>query len=613
MSIITIENVMDFEFTFEGLDKAFESDLVLHEQKMTTIHNQKMEEYERKMKEYEKIKAIYKNLPFPKKEKEEKAENELVNVSKYISERIFSTNNEGYYIISDGCLKFLNGQGWAKYQEKIKCKSKNLLKLIVDCPNLYKLDVYEEDFIVDSQTYRINLKPQIPFTYNPSLLGDKLNGDYIIKAMKEILTSDDPKDWAVVEYIIACMIQGKKSGLILVLCGLGGVGKSFMVDNIIHGMLGKALAKPTEGTLSGEDKFNECLIGARCAVLEETSGTCASQYLAIMKYLKETSTSPRITIRRMHLAGFEVNNTINWVVNTNHPRDLNPKDRRSEVPTVSNKYLNDVNFFAELKTKITNESLRYVFNHFYSVDTSKQMLANESETKIEFKEEGMETAVRFLIEEYIILKPLNPRHHKMSIAFEDYKAWCLNNKKKASTQHHFSYTTRQYVPKALNQDGKEKQEQHTPVYNFSCDVLAQRLINDMKVLTPQQFEQWKHDVADKNDNTVDSDGLVEHCDMINKYEKILKDKDSEISQLKQELLEMQEKLKEFEEAKKAKEEKKKNKEEKKKDKKVKEESDEEEKEVEKVGDKFKEKKKKPFKVYKSKVIDEDVMDGVLLD
>ena len=136
---------------------------------------------------------------------------------------------------------------------------------------------------------------------------------------------------------------------------------------ILKRLLGDGFAKLTDSILTGEERFNDGLIGARRGMLEETSGVNSEKYLEIIKTMKENSTDPVMVIRKMRVSPQPYKNFINYIVNSNKYRDIDLSDRRIFLPTISNKYQQNVEFFEDLSKKITDKSLQYVFNYFYTV------------------------------------------------------------------------------------------------------------------------------------------------------------------------------------------------------------------------------------------------------
>ena len=423
-----------------------------------------------------------------------------------------------------------------KIREKIKRKGQQFVDFLDDCESLFETEVLDDDFVVDLEGFRVNLKPKLPFSYDPNAEVDAENGQIILNAMKEILVSNIEVEWIVLVYFVACLLHSRRSELVMVLQSLGGVGKSFIIMQIIKRLLGDGFAKLTDSILTGEERFNDGLIGARCGMLEETSGVNSEKYLEILKNMKENSTDPVMVIRKMRVSPQPYKNFINYIVNSNKYRDIDLSDRRIFLPTISNKYQQNVEFFEDLSKRITDKSLQYVFNYFYTAEIPARMKAPETEGKQDFKEEAMSTVERFLISELIINNPQQQLSANSREMFTKYEEWAKANKRKSAQFSVFSNTFRQYLEKTLRPDGKEKKINGFVYYNFSKDHVYDRLITRSKVLTKDQFDRWvfEHQSNKKNE---------EH-NVFETEEDIIKAKDIEIYKLKQEIEELKKLLNE---------------------------------------------------------------------
>ena len=520
--MITTKNIKDYEFTFQGLDKVFNAEKAEYEQQSNGTSSEVLE--------------LVKMLGI-KKGFKQKEECEYPKTKKYLKERIFSCENSTcMYIIERGRLVAKPEELWKKYAKKIKRKGQKFVDFLDDCESLYETEVLDDDFIVDLENFKVNLKPKLPFSYDPNAEVDAENGQILLDVMKEIMTSNIEEEWEALKYFIACMLQSKRSELVVVLQSLGGVGKSFVVNQIIKRLLGDGFAKLTDAILTGEERFNEFLIGARCGMLEETSGVNSEKYLEIIKTMKENSTDAVMVIRKMRVSPQPYKSYINYMVNSNNYRDLNLSDRRIFLLTISNKYQQNVAFFEALAAKVSDKSLQYIFNYFYTVKTPSRMLAPETEGKQDYKEEAMSTIERFLISELIINNPQQELSENSREMFTKYEEWAKANKKKSAQFAVFSNTIRQYVEKTLRPDGKEKKVNGYVYYNFSRDHVYERLITRSKVLTKDQFDRWVFEHQ--------SNKKKEEHNVFETEEDIIKKNDIEIYKLKQEIEELKKLLNE---------------------------------------------------------------------
>lgn len=544
MTLITVKNIKDFEFSFKGLDEVYEKEKMEYEQKVNA-----------KLEEFAKVAKVASEYGFKKTTTKEKQEEfEFPLTKKYLRERIYSCNATGLiYVIEDGKLESKGADVWTKYANKIHQKGAQFTAYLKDCPSLYKCCVEREDYIVDLENHRLNLKPHLPFSYDLDAPMDKEKGEYIIEKLKEILCSNSGDDWKTFRYFIGCLAKSQLSQVILVLQSLGGVGKSFCVNKIIARLIGNGFQTTNEKLLSGEDVYNESFLGKRCIFLDETSGVSPYVYSEIMKNLKRWSTSPTMEIRRMRVSIQEVVNLSNFLVCTNFPLDLDGENRRIHMPTVNNKYQLDTEFFSNFEKMITTEALQYVFNYFYETDTSKIVEAPVSDFKADYKESRIQNTLVFLISEFIIRNPKHDYTASLRDMYELYENWCVANKKKCSQFVYFANTVRQYVEKAMRPDGKEKKVHGSIHHNFSCDHLYKQLIEKSKVLTEDQYNRWVYEYEQEQKN---ADVFDNNDDKEDSMKKIIEEKDKKISELEQELENLKKLLEEKKEKKKEKKDKK---------------------------------------------------------
>jgi hypothetical protein len=77
---------------------------------------------------------------------------------KYLQDRVYSAKNGGKYIIEDGKLAHKNEKTWGTYAEHIRAQSQLLYKpAIQDIREVFTVDVFEDDFIIDLENGRLNL------------------------------------------------------------------------------------------------------------------------------------------------------------------------------------------------------------------------------------------------------------------------------------------------------------------------------------------------------------------------------------------------------------------------------------------------------------------------
>jgi hypothetical protein len=429
----------------------------------------------------------------------------------YLQDRVYSAKNGGKYIIEDGKLAHKNEKSWGTYGEHIKAQSPLLYKHgIQDIMGVFTADVYAEHFIIDLLEGRINLAKKFNFAYSKKNKGDKVLGKKIIAFMKEVVCSNNKSYWECLRLIIACMAQRKQSHVILFLCGLEGIGKTFFC-NILRMLFGESFVDTSEQVLTGADKFNAALVGSVACCLEETGG--AGNNPELTRALKKLCDSKTLVARAMYSDGYEIRNLLNIVVCSNFLRDMDTGNRKTFAPEFSNKFQQNKEYFADLKAALTDDCLQYLFNYFYEIKVPEQVLIPSTETKDNYKENHMNYTVRFLIEVLLIQQPQGHMHKTMRQVYEEYFVpWSEKNLKVVTGYDNFHfYASNYYTERVFKEDGKTPKlhSNGSSLFDFSENVLYNKIIVHAKELSVSKFAEWKERLALKNTSCDDYDDEVE--------------------------------------------------------------------------------------------------------
>ena len=568
--IVSIENVKEYTMKFRTIDRLWEEDIEAAKSKLNEMNSEEdtttnemnqidvelgkaqetlkklksiddttvlttIQELEKTIDKLNKKKTKIQGKP---KKKTTKIDDKMIEMEavqngklrKFLEHAILPSKDGGYWVFEDGNVVLKSKEAFMKIEKKIRAKSKLLsVAVLDDCDELYSPDVYTEDFIVDYVKNRINLAKRFNYTFNESKT-DEEKGEILISFMKEVITSDIDDEWKCLKHVISCMTQRKQSQIVTFLTGLGGIGKTFFCD-ILRAILGKAFANTAEATLTGENQFNMQMVGAVCACLEETSGR--ENYFKLMARIKELATSKELTARKMYVEGFDVTNLLNIFVLSNHFRDIDAGERRIFIPTLNNKYQNNNEHFAYLKSLMTPEALQYVFNYFYKQDTSKYVKVPDNQSKKDAKITNMSYPIKFVVEEYIVKEIKDKRELKMREAYNRFESWAARSGLKTVTKFDlFSKTIRDYLPFATR-DGKPYMKDKTNVYDFSTNTLIDRLCTKTKLISMEDIEEMRLEFARKQTESVFEDDEKD-CQII-ALQNLLKEKEKEIEELKAKL------------------------------------------------------------------------------
>lgn len=471
-----LQNLENLEIEFEKVDQLWETDLVDARDALKCMNGIKQNQIEAFALENGKL-------------------------TKYISERVFPTTGDGYYTVVNKTLCLMSEKVFnAKLKRKLDAKNKGIVvKAIHDNDGLYHCDVFETDELVDKANKRINLSRRFNYEYNAEAAVDEVNGKKILEFIKEVICSNKDDQYNCIFDIMACASHRVQSGVVLFLCALGGVGKTFFCD-ILRELFGEAFANSNEQILSGECQFNKILIGSVFACLEETAGT--ENYLRLMRSMKEMATSKVLMGREMFVDAYPVKNLINIIVLSNHFKDIDIGDRRVFTPEIDNKYQNDVEYFGALKNAISKESLQYVFNTIYNKKVAVPLKVPETAVKEEYKEAHMHTVIKFLLDEYLLSMQYEEKHMKLKDLWERYQVYCKNNKAICVKKDSFYHTMKQYVPNAIKNDKKRVLDGYE-LYDVSYKTLFDRIIVRSKIVTADRLEQMKLEYIEAHRNAVD--------------------------------------------------------------------------------------------------------------
>jgi prefoldin subunit 5 len=548
---IDITKLAEFELKFSEINKCWEKDM---EEATKALDGKKSEAEKRKKELLDILNGTVKKSSNQETDiKQEVYESEAVKngiTVKYLKQRIFPSKGAGYYIIEDGELVCKTKDTWAKFEKKIKAKCLKLFKTVIDdCEDLYAVDVYPEmDCIINTCKFKINLAQGFNYKYVEDYFMDSSDEDYyknfkdVMSFIKEVICDNDDEQFKCLSYVLSCMLHMKQSQIVLFLSGLQGIGKTFFCD-IIRMLLANGVADISEGHLNGEIQFNKHLIGAVCAVLEETDGSDHKRKL--MRGLKDISTGQRLMARAMYADTYAVKNFINVVILSNYFNDIDVGERRVFPMISSNKKQGDTKYFSDLKKKLTPGCLQLVFNYFYEIDCETLIPPPNNQNKQDVKPCRIKSPIRFLIDEFMIKRP-KKTVLKMSTAYVMYEQYCDASKGKQIKYNFgtFSHEVREYI-ECVREDGKQKISSGSPVYDFCYKDLHATIIVRSKVITDADLIDLSEMIASKR--TIRNIELIEAEE--NKYEEIIETKDKQISQLEAKIQELEKLLKEKEQPK----------------------------------------------------------------
>lgn len=415
----------------------------------------------------------------------------------YIKSRLFSTTTDGYYYYEDDKLEFKNDKQIQKLRKKLDAKHKSIAKLAIDdVDRQFKCEVIDSDEQINLKTKKINLARPFNFKFNSDAKVDKKNGEKILDFIFEVISGGSEEEYECILNILSYASHRKQSQVILFLCALGGVGKTFFT-NIISKLFGDAYANANEQVLSGDTEFNDMLRGSVFATLEETSGKGSEMYKRLMRTIKEYATSEKIVTSKKFVDSVPVLNILNIMILSNYI-DVDISDRRVFTPSIDNKYQNNEEYFSGLHDSMTTDALQYIFNYLHSREIPKKIKIPETTIKNTHKEDNMHSGLKYLLRKYMIESPAQENKVAMNVLFKQYQQWAEKSKEivcKSNTKFHFM--VQQYVDKVTKSDGTPMVSSGYQFYNVSFDKLYERIITRSKLITPERFEGMKEAYVDE--------------------------------------------------------------------------------------------------------------------
>jgi len=503
------------------------------------------------------MKAIKDKKPLKEKEISDKVA-EGGELKTYLMQRVFPAKGSGFFVIEKNNIKdkvhygieYKAGKQWDQYYEKISMKRKPLANAISkDISKVYTKEVSNGDYAIDHDKCMINIAKQMNYRYKE--LSEKKtaasmeNYKALRSFIKEIICGNVKSHWECMKYFISCLVKRQQSQIILFLCTPGGSGKStFML--IIEEMLGSAYVKPTnDDVMTGDDKFNDILLGASVVVIEETAGLGKNGKL--MKQMKNLSTSDTMVNRQMYQSSQTVASLLNFVVLSNFSNELDIGDRRVFVPSIDSKHTKDTAFFQKLGEQMKDKNaIQLLFNFFFEVDTSQIVLPPDDGIKQDLKLETANAAVRYLLNEYMVRNQYESLEMKMSSAFYAYETFIKENNVKAVCNIAlFKADVKHYLSPAKKENGEDKKKDNTLLFDFSIKAMKEMFIKRHQMLTEEKLSELITEYKEKMvlRKEEDEPNYGEVFEMSN-LRKQLKEKDEKITELQAQIDELLEQTKE---------------------------------------------------------------------
>ena len=203
---------------------------------------------------------------------------------------------------------------------------------------------------------------------------DAVNMELIQKFLdfvKKVIANDDDNVYIYIIKWIAKLLQnpGIKLETMIVLTGKQGCGKNTFT-NIISA-LARGYSKSNVTSIEHiSGKFNASLLAMILIIGNEWTSASLNKHIDKGRH-KGVITEDTVEIERKGHDAFTAQNTANFIVNSNEqdPVNIEQNDRRHMVTEVSDKYMQDEEYFGQFKN-LSTEFYRHLFTYFRKFDIS---------------------------------------------------------------------------------------------------------------------------------------------------------------------------------------------------------------------------------------------------
>jgi len=261
--------------------------------------------------------------------------------------------------------------------------------------------------------------------------------------IKESWCSGKKDQFEYIKKWLCCMINGRKMDTYVYLKGDEGTGKSMIIDFIRHYVIGTGVSYKTSSTESIIGSWTAHFVGKTFVVMEEPDSATASQWKCTANALKDLVTSPTIECKEKFKTNFECPNFMSLIVLTNNNAIMiHYLSRRPVVLDVSNKFIQNLEFFKNFKNMIMNKRVGRAFywlakayakklDDWYEADIP---LTTNKKTLMSL---NLPSHLVFIKQEYLLKKravgidekkPKKKSVLKLSDFYEKYKRFCQRSK-----------------------------------------------------------------------------------------------------------------------------------------------------------------------------------------
>jgi len=302
--------------------------------------------------------------------------------------------------------------------------------------------------------------------------------------------------WLIQYFANIIQNPDKKSGVILILQGVEGAGKSLIIEVFGSNIIGDDYSSYTSSPDSDFfGKFNSKLTNKLFSVINEAG----NELRGCMDKIKDVCVAPTINIEKKGKDPIQFANYNNFIGTTNNmnPFDIAWNDRRFVWLKVNPKYVGNENYFNMMLKHTNHEDFDSSLYHYLKEEvqitiTNFQTSRPKTEEYNEIKKRNLSNVIKFLCDKYEAFYWRKERNSDRDISvskkgdlYSTYKSYCEQNKYTA-----YNYSSFKSYFKDI-QGIEEFKSNGEQCYKF---------IKDLFVVYIKQFEE---DILVDDDEEVD--------------------------------------------------------------------------------------------------------------
>lgn len=342
----------------------------------------------------------------------------------------------------------------------------------------------------------------VPYNSFSKEVREKVN--IMLAYMKEVLCAGREDILNHLLKMEAKMVRGEKNDACIYLKGAQGIGKSTHPEFLRMFVMGKGLSIET-GSGPLKNKFNSELKGKVMTIFEELENFGSAEWMAISSTLKRWITSGTMQIEGKNKDVIEVVNIITFWLLSNNDAIQDDDGRRYFILPVSVKYMEDHNYFGNLRNNCFNDEVGHAYYCMLmelDIKGFNSQAYPVTSAKLDSQEKRLDNVYKF-IKEIFILHKIGIKRITVQRLYDKYVDYCTDHKiSKPKSKHEFNNTLENVGICYYKSDGKN-------VYSKSyedLEIVAKKRhwIHELDEYFNRDDEDGDYDYGiDKSDKSVD--------------------------------------------------------------------------------------------------------------